>query len=69
MNLREDVLDMINSDLKLLVNLNIFDAHDHISRMDFARALKLPNLVVYMGKTHTEVMAYIMDLDVYKEVA
>jgi|TARA_R110000796_G_scaffold17937_1_gene54728 hypothetical protein len=69
MNLREDVLDMINSDLKLLVNLNIFDAHDHVSRMDFARALKLPNLVVYMGKTHTEVMAYIMDLDVYKEVA
>jgi hypothetical protein len=69
MNLREDVLDMINSDLKLLVNLNIFDAHDHISRMDFARGLKLPNLVVYMGKTHTEVMAYIMDLDVYKEVA
>jgi hypothetical protein len=53
----------------LLVNLNIFDAHDHVSRMDFARALKLPNLVVYMGKTHTEVMAYIMDLDVYKEVA
>ena len=69
MNLREDVLDMINSDLKLLVNLNIFDAHDHVSRMDFARGLKLPNLVVYMGKTHTEVMAYIMDLDVYKEVA
>ena len=69
MNLREDVLDMINSDLKLLVNLNIFNAHDHISRMDFARGLKLPNLVVYMGKTHTEVMAYIMDLDVYKEVA
>tara|TARA_B110000114_G_C14770903_1_gene268742 strand:+ start:93 stop:302 length:210 start_codon:yes stop_codon:yes gene_type:complete len=69
MNLREDVLDMINSDLKLLVNLNIFDAHDHVSRMDFARALKLPNLVVYMGKTHTEVMAYIMDLDVYREVA
>jgi len=69
MNLREDVLDMINSDLKLLVNLNIFDAHDHVSRMDFARALKLPNLVVYMGKTHTEVMAYIMDLDVYKDAA
>ena len=69
MNLREDVLDMINSDLKLLVNLNIFNAHDHVSRMDFARALKLPNLVVYMGKTHTEVMAYIMDLDVYREVA
>ena len=69
MNLREDVLDMINSDLKLLVNLNIFNAHDHVSRMDFARGLKLPNLVVYMGKTHTEVMAYIMDLDVYKEVA
>ena len=69
MNLREDVLDMINSELKLLVNLNIFNAHYHVSRMDFARGLKLPNLVVYMGKTHTEVMAYIMDLDVYKEVA
>ena len=69
MNLREDVLDMINSDLKLLVNLNIFDAHDHVSRMDFARGLKLPNLVVYMGKTHNEVFAYIMDLDVYKDVA
>ena len=52
MNLREDVLDMINSDLKLLVNLNIFDAHDHVSRM-----------------THTEVMAYLMDFDVYKDVA
>ena len=69
MNLREDVLEMINNDLRMMVNLNIFDADDHISRMDFARGLKLPNLVVYMGKTHTEVMAYIMDLDVYKEVA
>ena len=69
MNLREDVLDMINSDIKMLVNLNIFNAHDHVSRMDFARGLKLPNLVVYMGKTHTEVLAYLMDFDVYRDVA
>ena len=69
MNLREDVLEMINNDLKLLVNMNIFDAHDHISRMDFARGLKLPNLVMYMGKTHTEVSAYLADFDVYRDVA
>jgi|TARA_R100001369_G_scaffold60067_1_gene87014 hypothetical protein len=69
MNLREDVLDMINTDLKMLVNLNIFNVHDHVSRMDFARGLKLPNLVVYMGKTHTEVLAYLLDFDVYRDVA
>lgn len=69
MNLREDVLQMINADLRMLVNLNIFDADDHIARMDFARSLKQPELVVYMGKTHTEVMAYMLDYDVYKEVA
>ena len=34
MNLREDVLDMINTDLKMLVNLGIFNAYDHVSRMD-----------------------------------
>ena len=69
MNLREDVLEMINNDLRMMVNLNIFDADDHIARMDFARSLKLPELVVYMGKTHTEVMAYMLDYDVYREVA
>lgn len=69
MNLREDVLDMINTDLKMLVNLNIFNVHDHISRMDFARGLSQANLVVYMGKTHTEVLAYLLDFDVYRDAA
>ena len=69
MNLREDVLEMINNDLRMLVNLSIFDADDHIARMDFARSLKQPALVMYMGKTHTEVMAYMLDYDVYREVA
>ena len=69
MNIREDVLEMINNDLKMLVNLNIFDADDHIARMDYARTLKLPQLVTYMGKTHTEVLAYMLDYDVYREVA
>tara|TARA_R110000765_G_scaffold4674_1_gene14758 strand:- start:206 stop:415 length:210 start_codon:yes stop_codon:yes gene_type:complete len=69
MNLREDVLEMINNDLRMLVNLNIFDADDHIARMDFARSLSQPALVMYMGKTHTEVMAYMLDYDVYREVA
>jgi hypothetical protein len=69
MNIREDVLEMVNNDLKMLVNLNIFDADDHIARMDYARTLKLPQLVTYMGKTHTEVLAYMLDYDVYREVA
>jgi|TARA_R110000744_G_scaffold373025_1_gene484987 hypothetical protein len=69
MNLREDVLEMINNDLRMMVNLNIFDADDHIARMDFARSLKLPELVVYMGKTHTEVLAYMLDFDVYQDAA
>ena len=69
MNLREDVLEMINNDLRMLVNLSIFDADDHIARMDFARTLKQPELVVHMGKTHTEVLAYMLDYDVYREVA
>ena len=69
MNLREDVLEMINTDLRMLVNLSIFDADDHIARMDLARSLKQPALVMYMGKTHTEVLAYMLDYDVYREVA
>ena len=69
MNLREDVLEMINNDLRMMVNLSIFDAEDHITRMDFARTLRQPDLVVYMGKTHTEVLAYMLDYDIYREVA
>jgi hypothetical protein len=69
MNLREEALDMINADLRLLVGLNIFDADMHITRMDYARSLKLNALIPYMGKTHTEVMAYMLDYDVYKEAS
>ena len=69
MNLREDVLEMINADLRMMVNLNIFDADDHIARMDFSRSLRIPELVTYMGKTHTEVLAYMLDYDVYREAA
>lgn len=69
MNLREDALEMVNADLRMMVNMNIFSAEDHIERMDHARSLKIPQLIHYMGKTHNEVFAYMLDFNVYQEAS
>jgi len=69
MSLRNDVLDVIHSDLRALVNLNVFAVNDHIDRMDFARELALPHLITYMGKTHTEAIAYQLDHEVYRQAS
>ena len=69
MNLREDALEMVNADLRMLVNMNIFSAEEHIERMDHARSLKLPELIRCMGQTHHEVFAYMLDFNVYQEAS
>jgi hypothetical protein len=52
-----------------MVNMNIYSAAEHIEKMDHARSLKIPQLISYMGKTHNEVFAYMLDFNVYQEAS